>query len=344
MNFNILDKLNPTCEILGLLYGSKNYDKLMQKSSEALDEIGINGQLFLKNNLKILDKYIKEFKKNMIFEDENELFIYEEEDDTTLFYIIILLLIREEDRLKSVDHISEGEARKLILQSYCEVADKYNSDYEVNSLNDILAFIEKQEMSDRNKWKFMKFLSNPKENIKSIMRAVEENRYAYEQAYNSVEKNLSKLIEKTKKYVNSGECEIINNISSSDSEFIVVPTLAFGVSIFELKDILFMGVLNESVFKEQIKAIGNKGDLVLKLKALSDNSKLETIALLKMGPKYSLEISEILNLTPATISYHMATLLEIGLVSVEKKQGKVYYNLNKVAMQKFIDDLSNTLL
>ncbi len=344
MELNILDKLNPTCEILGLLYGSKNYDKLMEKSIEMLNESGINGKLFLKNNLKILDKYTKEFKKHMVFEDENELFIYEEEDDTTLFFIVISLFIHEEDRLKSLDSISEVEARKLILEAYYEIADEQDRADDINSLNDILNFVEKQDISNKNKWRFMKILSDSKKSIESIIKAIEENRYAYEQAYKAVEKALVKLIDNTKKYISSGECEIINNISNGEGVFTITPTLALGVSIFELRDRFFVGVLNESIFKEQIKAIGNKGDLVLKLKALSDNSKLETIGLLKIGPKYSLEIAESLNLTSATVSYHMATLLEIGLVSVEKKQGKVYYNLNKVAMQKFIDDLSNVLL
>lgn len=344
MELNILDKLNPTCEILGLIYGSKNYNKLMERSIEVLDESGINGQLFLKNNLKILDKYIKEFKKHMVFEEENDLFLYEEDDDLNLFFIMMAVIIKGEEERKSFDNISDDDARKLILDAYYEIADEYNRELQFNSLNDILNFVEKQEMNDKNKWKFMKILNNPKNTIKSIIKLIEDNRYAYEQAYNLIEKKLIKLIEKTKKYISSGECEIINNISSNDDTFTVIPTLTFGVSICEINNTFIIGVLNESLYREQIKAIGNKGDLVLKLKALSDNSKLETIGLLKKGPKYSLEIAESLKLTSATVSYHMTTLLEIGLVSVEKKQGKVYYNLNKSAIKKFIDNLSDALL
>lgn len=190
----------------------------------------------------------------------------------------------------------------------------------------------------------MKLLSESKRNITEIAKLIEDNRYAYEEAYKIVEKTAIKSIEKTKKYINSGQCEMLNNIFKNDNEFTITPTLAFGVSIFEMKNRFFIGILNELIFKEQVKVIGNKGDLVMKLKALSDNSKLNTISLLKEEPKYSLEIAESLKLSSATVSYHMTALLEIGFVSVEKKQGKVYYNLNKMAIQKFIDDLSNTLL
>lgn len=344
MELKISDRLNSTCEILGLIYLVKNYDTFMEDSIKSLDESGINGKLFIKNNFKILDKYIKEFKKNMIMEEENELFLYKEDDNFSLFFLIVGVLINYDGNLEFFQEVSEKEVRKRILEVYFEMKEEYVGEFEGNSLNDILSFMENQELSNENKWQFMKMLNDPKGTIDSVIKVIENNKYAYEQAYNSIEKQLINFIDKLKKYINSGECEAINNLVGGETRFTIVPSLVFGVAIFELVDTVFIGVLIENLYKEQLKAMGNKGELVLKLKALSDNSKLETIALLKKGPKYSSEIAESLNLTSATVSYHMSTLLEIGLVSVEKKQGKVYYNLNKIGIQKFIDDLNNTLL
>lgn len=344
MELNISDRLNSTCEILGLIYLVKNHDTLIEQSIKSLDESGINGKLFIKNNFKILDKYIKEFKKNMIMEEDNELFLYKKNDNFSLFFLIVGVLIRYDGNMEFFHKASENEVRKLILEVYYEIKEEYKVEFQADSLKDILSFIEKQELSNENKWQFMKMLNDPKGTIDSIIKVIDNNKYAYEQAYSSIEKQLINSIEKLKKYINSGECEAINNLISNEASFTIVPSLAFGVAIFELMDTVFVGTLIENLYKEQLKAIGNKGELVLKLKALSDNSKLETIALLKKGPKYSSEIAESLNLTSATVSYHMSTLLEIGLVSVEKKQGKVYYNLNKIGIQKFIDDLNNTLL
>lgn len=344
MELNIKGNLNSTCEILGLLYRSKNYDKLTSGLIEGLNESGINGEAFFKKNLKLFDKYIKEFSKNMVYNDESDFFIYEEEEDAILFFIIIFIVTYIKDNNKDFDNMLDNDVRKLIIDFYIEMSEENIDDENLNSLEDILNFTERQDMSDKNKWKFMKLLNYPKKYINEIIKLVDANKNAYEIAYKKVEKDVIRLIDKTKKYILSGECEIINNIHNSDGEFEIVPTLAFAASICESKNILFVGVLNENIFKEQLKAIGNKGDLVLKLKALGDNSKLETISLLKMGPKYTLEIAESLNLTSATVSYHMSTLLEIGLVSVEKKQGKVYYNLNNENIEKFINDLSNVLL
>lgn len=344
MKINILDKLNTTCEILGLIYLAKNYDILIKEAIKSLDDSGINGQLFVKKNLKILDKYVKEFKKNMILEEEHFIFSYEEEDDFNLFLLIASIMINYDENKEYYNNLDEYESRKLILETYCEMKEECNTDKELSSLNDIFVFIERQEINDKNKWNLMKILSHPKDTIETTIKIIENNKKVYEDAYNSIENQLLKLISNVNKYISSGECEVINNLINNEEEFVIVPTLVFGMAIFEMKNTVFVGVLVQNLYKEQLKAMGNKGELVLKLKALSDNSKLETISLLKKGPKYSLEIAENLNLTSATVSYHMSTLLEIGLVSAEKKQGKVYYYLNEVAIEKFIEDLKNTLL
>lgn len=344
MKLNTIDKLNPIYETLGLIYYVKNYDKLMKEAVETLNNRGINGELFIKNNLKVINKYVKEFKKHMVINYESEFLIYDEEEDRNIFFIILFSIVYVMKNYKSFDNISEDELRRCILQFYLEMADVNNMDLEIHSLNDIFYFIEKQDMSNKNKWMLMKLLNNPKKYINQILKLIEDNKFAYEESYKVVEKQLTKLIKQTETYVNSEKFDFIQNMSNNEGIFELVPTLVFGGSIFELKNIIFIGVLAENVFEELRKSAGSKGDLVLKLKAISDNSKLETISLLKMGPKYSLEIAESLKLTPATVSYHMSTLLENGLVSVEKKHGKVYYYINKDAMEKFLHDLSNALL
>lgn len=149
MELNILDELNPVCEIIGLIYASQNYEKLMEKSAERLNESGINGKAFLKSNLKVLDKYIKEFKKNMVFEEDNDLFIYEEEEDEILLFLILIVFLHNENKLKTINEMLEEDVRELVLDAYYEVASKNGRIKEVNSLNDIINFIDKEELSKK---------------------------------------------------------------------------------------------------------------------------------------------------------------------------------------------------
>ena len=80
------------------------------------------------------------------------------------------------------------------------------------------------------------------------------------------------------------------------------------------------------------------------LKAISDNSKFDILLSLIKAPKYNLELAEELNLSAATISHHMNVLLTCHLVSVEKRDGRVYYTLSKSTIENLLLDLHNKFL
>ena len=72
------------------------------------------------------------------------------------------------------------------------------------------------------------------------------------------------------------------------------------------------------------------------MKAFGDKSKFEILYSLKESPKYNLEIAEELQLTPATASHHMSLLLSNHMVTVEKKDGRVYYQLNQETLREIM--------
>ena len=343
MEFEIFDKLDPICEIFGLIYMSHNYEEIIDLLINELNNNGVNGELFLKKNFKVIDKYIKTFDKYKVI-NENEVLFFEE-DDASIFMLIAFVLINNKELMDSLDTITDNQFKSIILDVYNEISEEERTIDSISTLNNTIEFLKELDLKENTKWKLMIILNEPKKYYKSLIKIIEDNKSAYNQACKAVEKPLSKLIGNYIKYVNSNKCEVLNNIiKNNDSNIIIIPTLAFSTSLFEFKNTYFMGLLYEIIDKEYIYSMGNKGELVLKLKALSDKSKLEIISLLKVGPKYSLEIAEALKLTPATVSYHMGSLLECSMVVVEKKQGKVYYHLNKVGLKNFIDELNNTLL
>jgi DNA-binding transcriptional ArsR family regulator len=343
MNIKITEELNPICEILGLLFVSENYEMLISRSIKKLDSHGVNGELFIKKNFKIIDKYIKEFNKYKVV-NKKDLFLLEEED-SSIFIILALLIIKNEKMISSLDDFSEEELKMMILDIINEAYELENSIDDIKTLNNILGFLRKLDIAENIKWKLMLILESPKSYYKDLIEELEKNRGAYNEAYKVIEKKLPKLISDLSKYIKSGKCEIItNNKTKSSQNYAVIPTLAFVNSLIEIKDTYFVGLLYELIHKEHIKAIGNKGEIILKLKALADKSKLDIISLIKGYPKYSLEIAKSLSLTPATVSYHMATLLESNMVIVEKKNGKVYYSLNNEGIEKFIEELNRVLL
>lgn len=80
------------------------------------------------------------------------------------------------------------------------------------------------------------------------------------------------------------------------------------------------------------------------MKLLSDKSRFEIMRYIHSHNAYGNEIAEHLGLTTATVSHHMSTLLEANLISLEQKNGKIYYHINKDTLSRYINFYEEKLL
>ncbi len=88
--------------------------------------------------------------------------------------------------------------------------------------------------------------------------------------------------------------------------------------------------------KKETKSAGH----LLKLKALSDETRLNIINLLSEEPLCACDILESFKITQPTLSYHMKLLTSSGLVSSEKDGKWTYYTLNKEELCDQMDYLN----
>ncbi|MHC1747844.1 MAG: ArsR/SmtB family transcription factor [Cellulosilyticaceae bacterium] len=79
------------------------------------------------------------------------------------------------------------------------------------------------------------------------------------------------------------------------------------------------------------------------LKIVSDKSKLEILKLLRHNKLYATELADKLEITGATISHHMSALANMGLITIEKTNNKVYYSLNLEKIRYYTKELTNLL-
>ena len=79
----------------------------------------------------------------------------------------------------------------------------------------------------------------------------------------------------------------------------------------------------------------NKMDVALICKALSDSNRLEIVQMLSEGEKCGCKLLERFEITQPTLSHHMKTLVESGMVN-DRKEGKWhYYSLNTETCSEF---------
>ena len=83
-------------------------------------------------------------------------------------------------------------------------------------------------------------------------------------------------------------------------------------------------------------------DIALICKALGDNSRLCIVKMLTKGELCACKILEEFDITQPTLSHHMKTLCDTGLVEVRKEGKWSHYSLNTEtlnAFKLFISDL-----
>ncbi|MFA9378517.1 MAG: ArsR/SmtB family transcription factor [Lachnotalea sp.] len=106
--------------------------------------------------------------------------------------------------------------------------------------------------------------------------------------------------------------------------------------------ILDVGITFDCEFRATKKRLTNE-QLCNGLKLLSDPSKFEILRFIKDKRAYGQEIANELKLTTATISHHMNSLMVMGLINIEKVDNRIYYQMNKEAIDKLLDETKDIL-
>ncbi|MFA6983034.1 MAG: metalloregulator ArsR/SmtB family transcription factor [Sedimentibacter sp.] len=82
------------------------------------------------------------------------------------------------------------------------------------------------------------------------------------------------------------------------------------------------------------------------MKALSDETRVKIFEMLSHNELCACNILEEFNITQPTLSYHMKTLCECGLVRSRKDGSRTLYSIDKESLEdfrKFIDTIDGNL-
>lgn len=86
------------------------------------------------------------------------------------------------------------------------------------------------------------------------------------------------------------------------------------------------------------------GSQLLKLKALSDATRLDIINLLSSGPLCACDILESFQITQPTLSYHMKLLTESSLVTSERTGKWTHYTLECAELEGLVEYLKQLMI
>lgn len=336
-------EMNPAFEILGLIYTSKYYNEI---NSEITSELEMRSLLENKKYVQYMNywrRYVKSFHQITPLDSyiDNMFFSCY---DTNFFLLLTLPLIKCRKEIEAGSFNTED----INLEIYCLYEELFNQSFDykmdkvrLNSTKNIYGFINSTNLDLALKWRLLELMLDSKKYYMALIECVNSNISAYEHAKINSDVGLKKFTNSFSQTINEA-FDAFHDLKK-DIETITPIGVFMFLQIYYNK-VLYCGLLSNNILDDENKDNNNRDRILMRLKALSDNSKLEIILLLKERERYNLEMAEELNLAPATMSHHMNSLSASKFVDVEKRQGKVFYVLNKKNLEYFLRDLEKFLL
>lgn len=321
--------LHPFLETLGLIYMTKNFEAVKTDLLNSLKEMNIDGAQFYKQYLSYLDNYVQVFEDTYALRQEETFFF----GYNTEFFLTVLAMATELFE-------SNAEPDQLTQSHIFSVMNSFlkqkNSEKASNSsdMENWFLLLQSSEYSEDTKWRLLELIHNPVRKFQELFHIYENNRTAFDVTFQKNKKQLEKLVSQAPSEPSDVICSLMSEFHPESKRFYLTAVLPLMEWI--TPTIIFQGVLTNKLDLYQKNLENAKEMLPPILKLLGDKSKFEILCLLKSHGRYNLEIAEELQLTPATASHHMSLLLSNHMVTVEKKDGRVYYQLNQETLREIM--------
>lgn len=213
-----------------------------------------------------------------------------------------------------------------------------------NDLNKMKTYIESSEIENKAaKVKLLDCYENPEETKQRICFLFKQ---FYEKSYKPMEDAvLDEIRNKEKEYIRALEANPEEFMTKYFFNYFKIEKGSFKYRLnIHLSLFLNMGFwtinLHDYIEKEGLVILGLRSidffnqraaaDRVDKfLKVLSDKRRIDIIKMLSYKPYYGYEIAAKLELTPATVNYHINLLMDADILTFDREENKIYFTLNK---------------
>jgi DNA-binding transcriptional ArsR family regulator len=247
---------------------------------------------------------------------------------------------------------SERRVREYALNISGEEAANIPEE-ELRTLADLISFVETSSYDPSSKWEAIKIFNHQEAHYNEISKILSE---VIELLNNKYSGQIAGLSQEFHEYWSEYQKnnDIIDTIHDtlkvswrlSRQGTILMPVIfvPFSISISvddienKSKDIIRFGILQDNRMELTSSRI-KKEDIIEIGKLLNDKSKVDILEFVSKKPCYGKEIANELNLSTATISYHVNALLKIGFLQAEVISNKVYYSIDRERISRNLEDV-----
>lgn len=329
---------------LEMICNTELYEEVLKKFQVSQEEIVEKALEDLKKNIK-LDKE----KLNFLFNDESKIF------NSLINYKKLLMNTTLSDLFKSLKELNEEEIKINLIKKLSDYKLENQEELKamVSSNSNILEFIRGLDISSGVKWNLFDFIEHTKDYVDEFIKLIEAYVPQYNKIMSKYKKHREKKISYYKTKINNEGINYIKTLGGdiynyeANYEEIYVSIMFFNSYSLVWDDTedsiyLLLGINVENTFKKIYGDTELENNLLV-YKNLCDKTRYSIIRLLSVRDYYGLELAEKLGITTATVSYHMSFLLLAKMVSIEKRDHKAYYTLNKEPLKNSMDFLKKDL-
>ncbi|MDD3129888.1 MAG: winged helix-turn-helix domain-containing protein [Candidatus Izemoplasmatales bacterium] len=264
------------------------------------------------------------------------------------------------DEHEYIDYLFKVESKSFkdeILKSLVNLEEDEPNDVEVLNDSQAMQYINSLKITSANKWNLLLMIQNPKDYLEKWVNLLHKTQTIFYQVYQQYEEKVVKVGEDISKRLSKNPNESFKKItydavqfdfSNQDSCFLYVSaifpyTLRF-VGDSECR--IVWGMEMEYSFR-RIHEI-NEDHLMQRVKifkTLGDRTRYETLKLIAKGETSIKNIADELDVSSATISYHINEFLTSGLLHLSKeKNKKTRYVVDYKKLNEIIESLKADLL
>jgi len=330
MDTIIHNEFNEIFETAGLIHVC--YHPKRRSKEELMNQLSDRESIYNKFQ-PFFDLYFHVFKENFNSSDNDAFFFEEFESDWV--QAIASTVVKNRHWLENIDTLSDEDI-------YQDIVSQLFYDEVIENMDDVVAQLEETTLAFHLCWKLILVLKNPKKYMSMYIKIIKNNLEAYKKARKAIAVDIAPLLadfkEPSSEYISRFKAVIEN-------EYEIYPTFVNPfLTAMTTGCPIFCGLyLNEELEREKRKD-KPRDVLAGMLKMLADQSKIEILFMLKKESMYNLQIANELGISAATTHHHMTNLLARGFVIAEKREGKLYYSLQKEQIKEIIADLEAVFL
>lgn len=362
MEIKLLREPNIVYETAMLLYNTRNGESCTELRNAILKKFSIDVDV-LDNCFNAIIE-ISNYVTESLSADEKLLdFLFARHSSMKgcfAFYIIHDACRRVEPNFESdVGRIRDLSKAAFFINLSSMLINDYAPDNwrgDVTNYAELFSFIETMPIPADEKFELCRLYNNFETYKNLLADIIYEAGKLFMSKYDVVKHYIGWFISATSEPLSTGGAKFVEenyNISLSPSvdvlylqpSIIMCNTTKYLMNFTDEKvyDFFYVGVLFEPL-KEITDSSTLEDKLCRNLRTIGDMRKFEILRLLAEGEKYGQQLASLLDLSTATISHHMAMLIECGFVEIKRESNRIYYCLSRKKLRDFIDELTETLL